>query len=124
MPQQDVEKTVNKYYCQEYKIACPNIEYMAVMKFIREADYNRVGYFLKDIDITMDYVGTFDKYELVEYLTKEEGFREEGDGGEADRVIVDNDYKVGRNCLTFTETLGGFTTRQKIYNKMVQMLEC
>ena len=94
------------------------------MKFIRKADYNTVGYFLKDIDITMDYVGSFDKYELVEYLTTYEGFREEGDGDKADRVIVDNDSMVGRNCLTFMETIDGFTTRQKIYNKMVQMLEC
>ena len=31
---------------------------------------------------------------------------------------------VGRNCLTFMESIGGFTTRQKIYNKMVQILEC
>ena len=124
MPQRDVEKTVVMYYYQEYKIACPNIEYAAVMKFLRDAEYNRVGYFLKDIDITLDYVGSFDKYELVDYLTKEEGFRQEGDTEQADRVIVDNDSTVGRNCLTFMETIGGITTRQKIYNKMVQMLEC
>ena len=112
------------YYYQEYKIACPNIEYAAVMKFLRDAEYNRVGYFLKDIDITLDYVGSFDKYELVDYLTKEEGFQQESDTEQADRVIVDNDSTVGRNCLTFMETIGGITTRQKIYNKMVQMLEC
>ena len=124
MPQRDVEKRADRYHYQDYKIACPNIEYTAVMKFIREVDYNRVGFFLKDIDITMDYIGSFDKYELVEHLTKEEGFRQEGDFDEADRVIVDNDNMVGRNCLTFMESVDGFTTRQKIYNKMVQMLEC
>ena len=56
----------------------------------------------------MDYLGSFDKYELVEYLTEEEGFREEGGSEKADCVIVDNDFKVGRNCLTFMETIGGF----------------
>ena len=124
MPQRDIEKTANTYYYQEYKVACPNVEYETVMKFIRQEDYKRVGFYLKDIDITMDYVGSFDKYELIEYLTRNEGFRQESDGEHADRVIVDNDTKVGRNCLTFMETIGGFTTRQKIYNKMVQMLEC
>ena len=124
MPQRDIEKTANTYYYQEYKVACPNVEYETVMKFIRLEDYKRVGFYLKDIDITMDYVGSFDKYELIEYLTRNEGFRQESDGEHADRVIVDNDTKVGRNCLTFMETIGGFTTRQKIYNKMVQMLEC
>ena len=42
MPQRDVEKTAVEYYYQEYKIACPNIDYVTVMKFIREADYNSV----------------------------------------------------------------------------------
>ena len=121
MPQRDIEKTANTYYYQEYKVACPNVEYETVMKFIRREDYKRVGFYLKDIDITKDYIASFEKYELVEYLIKEEGFQEEGDGDKADRVIVDNDSLVGRNCLTFMETIDGFTTRQKIYNKMVHM---
>ena len=124
MPQRDIAKEATMYHYQEYKVACPNIEYEVVMKFIRGKDYKRVGFHLKDIDITMDYVGSFDKYELIEYLTREKGFRQEGDGKDADRVIVDNDSKVGRNCSTFMETIGRYTTRQKIYNKMVQMLEC
>ena len=124
MPQRDNEKIADTYYYQDYKIACPNIDYAAVMEFVRAEDYKRLGFFIKDIDITMDYIGSFDKYDLVDHLTKEEGFRQEGDGDVAERVIVDNDNKVGRNCLTFMETIDGFTTRQKIYNKMVQMLEC
>ena len=124
MPQGDTGKEADRYYYQEYKIACPNLEYTTVMKFITETDYNRIGFFLKDIDITIDYLGSFDKHDLVEHLTKEEGFRQEGDFGEAERIIVDNDRLVGRNCLTFMESVGDFRTRQKIYNKMVQMLEC
>merc|ERR1712215_571618 len=31
--------------------------------------------------------------------------------------------KVGMNCLTWMEEVDGIKTRQKIYNKMVQMLE-
>ena len=124
MPQRDNEKIADTYYYQDYKIACPNIDYAAVMEFVRTEDYKRLGFFIKDIDITMDYIGSFDKYDLVDHLTKDEGFRQEGDDDVAERVIVDNDKMVGRNCLTFMETIGGFKTRQKIYNKMVQMLEC
>ena len=108
MPQGNAGTKADGYYYQEYKVACPNLEYTMVMKFIREVDYNRIGFFLKDIDITIDYLGSFDKHDLVEHLTKEEGFRQEGDFGEAERIIVDNDHLVGRNCLTFMETVVGF----------------
>ena len=47
MPQRDIQKTANTYYYQEYKVACPNIEYETVMKFIRESHYNRVGFHLR-----------------------------------------------------------------------------
>ena len=40
-----------------------------------------------------------------------------------DRTILDNSDQVGNNCLTYMETVDGLTTRCKIYNKMVQMLE-
>ena len=30
----------------------------------------------------------------------------------------------GQNCLTYMETINGMSTRSKIYNKMVQMLDC
>ena len=124
MPFRNMEKLAGSYYFQEYKIACPNVEYTIVMGFIRNASYNTIGMFLKDIDITIDYAGSFNKYEVIEHLTCNEGFREEGVYEDADRVIVNNDAMVGKNCLTFMESIDGFTTRQKIYNKMVQMLEC
>ena len=112
------------YYYQDFKVACPNLEYSAVMDFLRNATYNGFGFYLKDIDITIDYAGSFDKYDVINHLTAYEGFREEGVFEEANRVIINNDSSVGRNCLTFMETIDVFTTRQKIYNKMVQMLEC
>ena len=34
------------------------------------------GFFLKDVDITMDYAGSFDKYDVIEHLTDSENFRE------------------------------------------------
>lgn len=123
----DGNKEAETYYEQTFKIACPNIDYVAVMNFLRGVDYNRYGFFLKDIDITMDYAGSFDKYKCIEHLITEEDFKEQGslkNGREYPRTIVNNDAMVGKNCLTWMENIGGFTTRQKIYNKMVQMLEC
>ena len=63
---------------------------------------------------------------LIEYLTTNKEFREQGsmlNGKEYPRTILDNDGEVGRNCLTWMEEVDGMKTRQKIYNKMVQMLE-
>ena len=126
MPFRTKENTVAAYYYQEYKIGCPDVEYSVVLDFIRNASYNNIGMFIKDIDVTTDYAGSFDKYELVDHLISMEGFREQGDEycRDVSRTILNNDNSVGKNCLTFMENIDGFTTRQKIYNKMVQMLEC
>jgi hypothetical protein len=64
---------------------------------------------------------------LNDHLTSLEDFKEQGsinNGEEYPRTIVDNDAMVGKNCLTWMENVDGITTRQKIYNKMMQMLEC
>ena len=127
MPNADFDKAAEVYYFQDFKIACPNIDYFTVMEFLREEEYKGYGFFLKDVDITKDYAGSFDKYEVVDQLTSMEGFREQGsvnNGEEYPRTIIDNDAMVGKNCLSWMEKIEGFTTRQKIYNKFVQMLEC
>jgi hypothetical protein len=71
----------------------------------------------------MDYAGSFDKDEVTEYLTTKKGFRIQGSIKDADRTILDNTDQVGNNCLTYMKTADDLTTRCKIYNKMVQMLE-
>ena len=50
MPQRDTGKETKSYYYQEYKIACPNIEYSIVKEFLRSANYNGIVlfFFLKD----------------------------------------------------------------------------
>ena len=127
MPNADINKVAEEYYFQDFKIACPNVDYLTVMEFLREEEYKGYGFILKDVDITKDYAGSFDKYEVVDQLTSMEGFREQGsfnNGEEYPRTIIDNDAMVGKNCLSWMEQIEGFTTRQKIYNKFVQMLEC
>ena len=70
------DKVAEMYYFQDFKIACPNVDYLTVMEFLREEEYKGYGFFLKDIDITKDYAGSFDKYEVVNQLTSIEGSRE------------------------------------------------
>ena len=124
IPFTDHTKIVESYYFQEYKVATPNLEYQAVMNFVRAGEYNSIGMFLKDFDVTMDFAGSFNKDEVIEYLVKECDFRVQGNENTlSPRTILDNDRFVGRNCLTYMEEVGGFVTRQKIYNKLVQMLE-
>ena len=87
-----IDKEVKTYYEQIFKIACPNNDYGLVMNFLREIDYNKYGFFLKDIDITMDYSGSFDKYKCIDHLTTLEDFREQGsipNGEQYPRTIVD-----------------------------------
>ena len=123
MPYRDELKQADNYYVQEYKIACPNIDYEIVMAFIRSGVYNVAGMFVRDIDITKDFCGSFDKHEIIQHLVSNHDFREQGSNDFSPRTIVDNDNTVGRNCLTYMETVDGIKTRPKIYNKFVQMLE-
>merc|ERR1711891_133947 len=126
IPDANKNKEATKYYEQKFKIACPNMDYATVMKFLRNVDYNGYGFFLNDVDVTIDYAGSFDKYKCIDHITNFEDFREQGsiqNGEEYPRTVVDNDKEVGKNCLTWMENIDGIKTRQKIYNKMVQMLE-
>ena len=118
------ECDVTEYYFQDYKIACANVEYGSVLQFLRTKEYVQRGLFLKDIDVTMDYAGSFDRDEVIDYMVTNHDFRCQGAVEDATKTILDNSHKVGQNCLTYMETINGMSTRSKIYNKMVQMLEC
>ena len=91
MPCRNLDEIAPTYYSQEFKIACPNLDYKLVMDFIRNGGYNGRGFFLKDFDITIDYAGSFDKYEVIEHFTANEGFREQGECEDAPRTIVNNE---------------------------------
>jgi hypothetical protein len=119
MPNANFDKIAEVYYFQDFKIACHNIDYLTVVEFLREEEYKGYGFFLKDLDITKDYAGSFDKYEEVDQLTSMDGFREQGsfkNGEEYPPTIINNDAMVGNNCLCWMEKIYGFTTRQKMYN--------
>ena len=55
-------------YFQDYKIACANVDYETVLQFLRTKEYWDRGLFLKDIDVTMDYAGSFDREEVIDYM--------------------------------------------------------
>jgi len=124
MPYKDPSKIAKQYYYQQYKVACANVQFAKVLQFLREKKYQNHGLFLNDIDVTKDYAGSFNKHEVIEHMVEKKGFRCQGTYGDGERTILDNSGSVSENCLTYMETNGKNTTRCKIYNKMVQMLEC
>ena len=85
-------------YFQDYKIACANVDYETVLQFLRTKDYWERGLFLKDIDVTMDYAGSFDREEVIDYMVTNHDFRCQGAVENATKTILDNSHKVGQNC--------------------------
>ena len=94
--------------------------FSAVLEFLKTDEYKTRNILIKDSQSSTDYAGSFNKEEVIHYLMTNEGFRMQG---HADGTILDNTDQVGKNCLTYMESLDGLTTCCTIYNKMVQMLE-
>ena len=114
----ETDKTV--YYIQEFRVSCASEEYSAVLEFLRTDEYKIRNILIKDIQLSTDYAGSFNKEEVIHYLMTNEGFRMQR---HADRTILDNTEQVSNNCLTYMESLDRLTTCCTTYNKMVQMLE-
>jgi hypothetical protein len=114
-----------QYYWQDVKVSCANEKAEDVLTFLREGNYRTMKAQLKDIDFTLDFAGSFDKEEVISYMTEKEDFRMQGDTENPfGRTIIDNDHTVGRNCLSYMDTSpAGCSVRCKLYNKMVQCLE-
>ena len=108
------------YYLQEFRVSCANEDYSTVLEFLRTEEYKIRNIFIKDIEIFLDYAGSFDRKEVIHHLITTEGFCMQE---HADRTILDNTEHVGNNCLTYIESVDGLTTRCTIYNKIVQVLE-
>ena len=71
----------------------------------------RTRTFLKDIDVTMDYAGSFDKEEVINYMVTNHDFWCQGAVEDATKTILDKSNKVGQNCLRYMETINGMSTR-------------
>ena len=56
--------------------------------------------FINDIDFTQDFSGPIDNEQVIDYLKNNCDFRMQGSYDLATHTILDNDYKISRNCLT------------------------
>ena len=79
--------------------------------------------FINDIDITQDFCGLISKEQVIDYLINNCDFRMQGSYNLGTHTILDNDYKISRNCLTFIKHTNNGDVRYKFYNKFVQSLE-
>ena len=79
--------------------------------------------FINDIDFTQDYSGVIKKEEVIKWLLTNRDFRMQQSYDLATHTILDNDFKISKNCLTFIKHTNNGDIRYKFYNKFVQSLE-
>ena len=79
--------------------------------------------FINDIDFTQDFSGLIRKEEVIIWLLINRDFRMQQSYDLATHAILDNDFKICRNCLTFIKHTNNGDIRYKFYNKFVQSLE-
>ena len=78
--------------------------------------------FLNDIDFTQDFSGVIKTEEVINWLLTNRDFRMQQSYDLATHTILDNDFKISRNCLTFIKHTNIGDIRYKFYNKFVQSL--
>ena len=138
---------------QQFKVACHDEKMEDVLAMLNDPTFYQQGMELDDVDITIDYAGSFKRAEVRDHMLANHGFRMENSnsarrkmtkvadraiGPDADSTVQDFDGEeesectgiilrntdcVGANCLTYMETYKGGSVRNKIYNKFVQSLE-
>ena len=79
--------------------------------------------YISDIDLTQGFSGLNKKEELVDCLLGNHDFRMQMSFDLATRTILDKEFKIPRNCLTFMKHSGNGDIRLKIYKKIVQSVE-
>jgi hypothetical protein len=81
--------------------------------------------FLLDFDFTADFAGTMNKQELINHLINKHNFNFQSDKNffkfshKKSFTILDNDYKVGKDCLSWIGSYNDMKIRCKLYNKFV-----
>ena len=61
MPFKNVDNETKEYFIQTFKISCANEKFEDVIKFLNNKSYQNRGLFLKNIDVTQYYKGSFCK---------------------------------------------------------------
>src|SRR5436190_2881314 len=103
-----------------YKIELADVNLETLLKDLPEIlkQLRIEHYYLLDLDITQDFSGIFNKEEMIEYLTENFNFCKQGQFKKDNKIIVDNDNTVGKDCLTWLN----YNSRIKIYNKFICQL--
>ena len=78
--------------------------------------------FKNDFDFIRDFSGVIKK-EVIDWLLSNRDFCMQQSYDLATHTILDNDFKISRNCLTFIKHTNNGVVRYKFYNKFVQSLE-
>ena len=81
------------------------------------------GFYIYCIDYTKDFSGTMSKTKLIDYLSNNFNFKMQGEkediySEDSFATILNNDYSVGRNVLTYIWNEGDNIYRSKFYNKI------
>ena len=79
--------------------------------------------FINDIDFTQDFSGIIKKEQVITWLLNNRDFRMQESFDLATHTILDNDFKISKNCLAFIKHTNNGDIRYKFYNKFVQSLE-
>ena len=79
--------------------------------------------FINDINFTQDFSGLIKKEEVINWLLINRDFRMQQSYDLATHTILDNDFKISRNCLTFVKHTNNGNIRYIFYNKFVENME-
>ena len=84
-----------------------------ILKFLSD---NNV--FINDIDFTQGFRGLIEKEEVITWLLINRKFRAQESYDLATHTILDNDFKISRNCLTFIKQTKNGDIRYKVFKKI------
>ena len=125
----DNENYINRSsdYIQMLKIDLDQFQADKVIEIFSNQEnikfFSNNNVFINDIDFTQDFSGLINKEEVIDYLLNDLDFRIQGSNDFATHTILDNDYKISKNCLTFIKHTNNGDIRYKFYNKFIQSLE-
>ena len=114
-------------YIQMLKVDLDQFESYKVIEILSNTENLKLlsnnNIFINDIDFTQDYSGVIKKEEVITWLLINRDFRMQQSYDLATHTILDNDFKISKNCLTFIKHTNNGDIRYKFYIKFVQCLE-
>lgn len=126
----------NKLCKQIYKIALSNTDINKILSIFNKGNLkhleNQHAVYFYDLDSTKDICGCINKEKLIIHLLEKDNFHLEKKFSaqleEDEVIIIDNDYNVGRHCLTMLYCINNDgerseVIRMKLYNKFINHLE-